>query len=105
MPTTPKDKKPFVVTMGILLFLYHSDEVSGIYIMDDGTKIYWSEGRSSYMDIISPDGHRSHLCVGDPHPLNEFIQKAVEEGAYKAERQMTKAEELEYDIIRNGVIV
>ena len=46
----------------------HSDECSGLYVLDDGTHIHWSEGRCSEIDVIRPDGHRERHPVWKPSP-------------------------------------
>ena len=79
--------------------LTHSDESSGTTILDDGTKLYWTEGYSDTV-IVYPDGRRE--VVGpfqvEDHPL---VDEIVDPGADDM-RQMTKAEEEENERARDG---
>jgi hypothetical protein len=79
-----------------ILTLTHNDTVSGTTIMDDGTKVYWTEGRSSYVTIIGPDGSIAETAVSDPK-LPAVILELPGDAPMQ---QMTDAEELEYDLTR-----
>jgi hypothetical protein len=79
----------------------HSDDVSGCYVLDDDTIVHWSEGRSSEIDVIRPDGHRERHSVGGAHPLRVFLAKAEEAGETGKWRSMTPIEEAYHDAIRN----
>jgi hypothetical protein len=79
----------------------HSDEMSGLYVLDDGTRIHWSEGRVSEIDVIRPDGRRERHPVWKPSPLVDFISKAEQGGETGEYRRMTPIEEAYHDAIRN----
>jgi len=87
------------MTPKITLCLGHPDEVSGMFIMEDGTKIYWTEGRSSTMDVIDPNGKLQEVPTWIPCEINEAIDLAYEHEF--PGRQMTKAEEKEWEMVRN----
>lgn len=79
--------------------LTHSDECSGLTILDDGTKLYWTEGWSDTL-IVYPDGRRETVGPFDVegHPLEEQIQ-AIDGDM----RPMTAAEEAEFDTARENM--
>lgn len=81
--------------MRAILTLEHGDENSGLTIMDDGTKVYWTGGRGSYVTVIYPDGRVEELSDSKPHPILEAL------GDLGPGRAMKPAEELEYGLIRN----
>ena len=76
-----------------------SDEVSGITTLDDGTKVYWTEGYSDTV-IVHPDGQKEIIPWGDNHPTISKIREIEEKGADQY-TQATEAEETEYSIITN----
>ncbi len=84
--------------------LTHSDEVSGITVLADGTRCYWTEGRGSTIFVRKPDGTLFWFDVDDPgSPENQAIfdeEQRVEEGADEY-RMMTPEEEEEWDSTRN----
>lgn len=49
--------------------LNHPNDVSGTTILDDGVKIYWTEGRSSSCVARHPDGRLESFSVFSDHPL------------------------------------
>lgn len=74
--------------------LTHSDEVSGITILGDGTKCYWTDGCSDLLVVrmLEPwnkDGN---------HPIVIECNRLEEEGA-DIHREMDKEEEEEFDLI------
>jgi len=79
----------------------HSDTCSGVYILDDGTRIHWSEGRSSEIDVIRSDGRRERHPVWKSSPMVDFISKSEESGDTGEYRPMTPLEEAYHDAIRN----
>jgi hypothetical protein len=91
----------------IKLALEHSDEVSGTWIMDDGTRCYWSEGRSSLINCIRPDGSRMDfpclpLSTSDAE-LVACLTDTLENGPDSEDwRMMTPSEEAEHDAVRNS---
>jgi hypothetical protein len=56
----------------------HSDGVSGLYVFDDGTRVHWTEGRSSYMEVVYPNGGTESVEVSQPHPVNVAIEAFYE---------------------------
>lgn len=76
--------------------LNHSDTVNGTTIFDDGTKVYWTEGRGSEIIVLKPDG--IELTI---QPWREWTEEEVrimdEEERVEQEadeyRQMTLEEE------------
>lgn len=83
----------------VIMVLRHPDEVSGISILSDGTRIYWTEGRSSTSTITYPDGRKEVIPVSRPHPI---LDKLNEIGAYDKIRDMTSEEEAEYESIKEN---
>ena len=79
----------------------HSDTCSGLYIMEDGTRVHWSEGRSSEIDVIHPDGRHTRHPVSKPHPIVTHIAAAEERGDTGEWRNMTPVEEAYHDAIRS----
>lgn len=91
--------------------LQHTDEISGMWIMDDGTKCYWSESGSDSV-IIMPCGKRIVVeaytsieeyrdQLGDD--LTNVIADATNNGSIADEcRTMTDEEEREYDLVKYG---
>ena len=77
----------------------HSDEVSGCTILHDGTKVYWTEGRSSTLIVIANDGTRTELNAGIESPLVDLLNEIAETGN-EPQRPMTDAEEAEYAMTR-----
>ena len=94
--------------MKIKTSLVHSDEVSGTWIMDDGTRCYWSEGRSSGIICVRPDGEIMDIPVyamddyrDDAPELVDLLIKSTEEGPDPDEsREMTELEEIEHEAAR-----
>ena len=82
--------------------LSHSDSVSGTYILDDGTKCYWTEGRSSFVTVVKPDGTRTEMSVArlpdDPWLREVFLNmnQLEEEDGWDEAREMTPVEEKEW---------
>jgi len=72
-----------VITMG------HPDTVSGTTVLDDGTKVYWTEGYSE-MVVIEPNGEKKLVGPFDEHPVITAIDGSG------ATRPMTTAEEVEW---------
>lgn len=75
--------------------LSHSDEVSGTTVLDDGTRVYWTEGRSSDTVARLPDGQRLVLSCTSVHPLLAALDRLEQEGADE-HRKMTPEEEHEW---------
>ena len=79
------------------LWLNHSDEISGTTIMEDGTKVHWTEGRSSEMAVIGPDRTRTWKRADDPS--NPDVMYDPSPGVEI--RSMTEAEEAEWEAARS----
>ena len=79
------------------LWLNHSDEISGTTIMEDGTKVHWTEGRSSKMAVIGPDGTRTWRRADDINNPNVMYDPSPGVEI----RDMTKAEEAEWEAARS----
>lgn len=77
--------------------LCHSDECSGTTILDDGTKVYWTEGYSDAY-IVYPDGRRETVNAHSKHPI--LMRPELLEVMTDASRTMTEAEEAEWAIAR-----
>lgn len=95
--------------MKITTVLQHSDEVSGTYILDDGTKCFWTEGRSSLIVCRRPDGTLIDFpasrieSLRDKYPeLADCLSAAMEEGVDAEYRAMTPAEEAEHFAATGG---
>ena len=94
--------------MRITETLAHSDEVSGTYVADDGTKCHWTEGRSSWITCVRPDGTKiefpaagtADLREDDPDLCDALID-AIENGVADG-RAMTTEEEEEWTAARYG---
>lgn len=80
-----------------------ADEVSGIYVFDDGTRLYWTEGRSSTAVAELPDGQVVRISVG--RPADEWAQyvEADEDGDVGIVRTATPAEEAKWVEVRKSV--
>ena len=95
--------------MRIKTSLEHSDTVSGTWIMDDGTKCYWTEGRSTGIICVKPNGEVLDIPVyamgdhrDDAPELIDLLIKSSEEGPNPVEtREMTEAEEAEHAAARS----
>lgn len=81
-----------------VLWLNHSDDVSGTVVMDDGTKVYWTEGRSSRMAIISPDGVRTWRRADDITNPDAVYTPSPDVEI----RSMTPTEEAEWEEARSA---
>ncbi len=79
------------------LTLCHSDSVSGTTILDDGTKVYWTEGYSDAV-IVHPDGTTEIVDAHSKHPVLQRPELA--ECMTTAQRGMTTAEEVEFYVAR-----
>lgn len=89
---------------GKTAILTHPDEVSGTTILSDGVKIYWTEGRSSRMMVVKPDGSKMWAPVNGGSPEQQAYfdrEQQVEEDGADIHREMTPAEEKEWDTARN----
>jgi len=73
--------------------LVHSNTVAGLTILDDGTKIYWSESGSDSI-IVTPDGTRTVIEPYAVHPYQEQIDAALTNM-----REMTADEETNFNIV------
>ncbi len=89
--------------MQIVETLTHSDECSGCYVCDDGTRIHWSEGRSSEMDVIRPDGERLRAPASEPSVWVDMSIATDEIGV--PSRPMTGLEEAYHTAVRNSPIL
>lgn len=76
--------------------LTHSDEVSGITILSDGTRVYWGEGGADSV-VITPDGNRTVIGPYRVHPLQKQLDDAMANM-----REMTPDEEQEYETVMYG---
>ena len=82
--------------------LIHPDEVSGTSIWNDGTKVYWSEGRSSIAVFDLPDGRIIRIpSNGYPGITDEEMALLQKQSEFEAlgleQRAMTSAEESEWE--------
>lgn len=76
-----------------ILMMTNRDEVSGTTIYDDGTKIFWAEGRSSDIVVINPAGARRRISAFD---LHDPVIQALEHDGEGAIRMATEMEEEEW---------
>lgn len=74
--------------------LTHSNESSGTTVLDDGTKLHWTEGFSDTV-IIHPDGRREVVgwMDAEKHPMADVI---IEPDTSHM-RPMTAEEEAEHE--------
>lgn len=79
-----------------IITLNHPDEVSGLTIMDDGTKAYWTEGRSSTIKVVYPNGEIRDIEQFEDDPINEILDGEN----FGSIRAMTEAEEIEYNVMK-----
>lgn len=89
-----------------MVILSHPDEVSGTYILEDGRKIYWTEGRSSSVLVCWPGGSYERVWPNDPkHPV--WSIPVIKDGPKPEDvcRSMTKNEEKEWSEWYNFNIV
>ena len=84
----------------IQVTLSHPDTVSGCTILKDGTRLHWSEGRSSEIDIRYPDGRRESVGVWLDHWA---VRVCTSDECMAGEwRDMTEEEVRQHDAVRNG---
>ena len=83
-----------------ILTTTHSDEVSGCTMFGDGTRAFWTEGRSSAVYVIYPDGREEVTDAGANHPIIHALMTAAEEVGYEPQRCMTPHEEAEIAAVR-----
>lgn len=85
--------------------LSHSDEVSGTSILPNDIKVYWTEGRSSVVVILYPDGRKEKVKNGTleaaKHPVLKEMEK-IEANGYDSIDYMSEADEDEWEKIRNS---
>lgn len=81
--TEKPEPKPVLTTT-------NSSEVSGTTTFDDGTKMYWTEGRSSWVRMIYPDGTSVHI------PASELTEGWTDDPG-PVIRAATQAEEKEWE--------
>jgi len=85
--------------MKIVKVLNHSDEVSGTFLMEDGSKAFWTEGRSSETVIHHPDGRVEMIPAAEAAEY-DFGENGPDEDCEI--RCMTPAEESEWETARAG---
>lgn len=84
-----------------ILTTTHSDLASGCTTFDNGTRVFWTEGRSSAVNIIHADGKQETTDACDSnHPIIKALMTSAEECGYKPSRSMTKHEEAEIAAVR-----
>ena len=98
--TAPEEKKMETIN------LICPDEVSGTSIWDDGTKVFWSEGRSSIAIFNLPDGRIIRIpSNGYPGITDEEMALLQKQSEFEAlgleQRAMTSAEESEWESHQN----
>ena len=74
------------------------DQVSGITTLNDGTKVYWTEGYSDTI-AIHPDGQKERIPAGTNHPITQQLKEIEEKGADEY-TEGTETDELEHATIR-----
>jgi hypothetical protein len=74
-------------------------ESGGCSMLDDGTRIFWAEGRSSELIVLKADGTKERLENGG-NPLADAFNTLCENGL-EPQREMTALEAIEYDSQRN----
>ncbi len=98
--------------MHIVTVLEHSDECSGTWITSDGTKCYWTEGRSSSIICILPNGKKLDIPAATierykkDHPehaeLIDLLIDTMDNGPDAQEwAAMTPEQEQEHENARN----
>lgn len=90
-------------TLKVAMTANHSDEVSGTSILNDGTKVFWSEGRSEHCQILYPDGRYEETAAYVPGHFEHPVIVAINEAGRT--RTMTLVEEHEWNLARNGMLV
>ena len=87
-------------TLKIVATWSHSDGVSGTSLFSDGTRAYWTEGRSSSVVYISNDGQTASEEVSNFEGSDHLDLLNGDE--YGLQRQMTPFEEMEHDYVRGN---
>lgn len=87
--------------MKAVLTINMLDDVSGTTIFDDGTKAFWSEGRSSSVYYITAAGERWSEPVWVTDPSGYMTVLSGDGIAYGPMRGATQIEELEHWVARN----
>lgn len=95
-----KEKWPVLITN-------HEDGVSGTTVLSDGSKYFWTEGRSSDVYAVMPNGDWRVWDASDPIcPLNEGAfdpwGAAGDPDERTAIRDMTECEAHEWFVARYG---
>ncbi len=72
--------------------LYHSDTVSGTTILDDDTRVYWTEGASTA--VIMRGTVREVVDAQSDHPI--LMRPEIAENRVDETRAMTAEEEAEW---------
>ncbi len=85
--------------------LIHPNGVAGTTIMDDGVKAHWTEGRSSEVVVVYPDGRMLAFPVSGigVSPEGKMILSKLDEieGSDFDQRDMTPEEVREWELARN----
>lgn len=83
----------------------HSDGVSGTSVFSDGTKAYWSEGRSEHIQLLRANGEDVYTSAykGEEHYSDPYV-KLLNGDDYGTCREMTDVEELEHSMARRGAL-
>ena len=92
------------VPHGKTAILSHPDEVSGITVLADGTRCYWTEGRNNEMVVKKPDGQIITIDCGYTSGEEKKLldtELKTEENA-DIHRAMTAAEEREWEEAYHG---
>ncbi len=80
----------------MVVMLCHSDEVSGTTILNDGTKVFWTEGHSDTV-IKHPNGRVERLPASrQDHPLLS-LPEITGESDVDERRPMSEDEEQEWE--------
>ena len=102
---TYRQMQEATVPKGKTAILSHSDEVSGTTVFANGTKVYWTEGRSSNVVVRHPNGTLESFHSGGIRATS--FQQAIldkeneiEENGADVRRDMTPAEEKEWEQAR-----
>jgi hypothetical protein len=76
--------------------LTHPNEQGGTILLQDGTKVYWLEGRDNEAVIRHPNGRFESVSTDETHPIIAACDRVWLAGA-EQKRKMSRAELREWE--------
>lgn len=76
--------------------LLHPDERGGTFVLADGTRVHWAEGRDAHSLVRHPDGRIEVILAGESHPAVTACDRLWATGT-DVRRPMNRQELREWD--------